>query len=81
MNKKARGSAPESLKIKPLIFTKQSDNRLSVRLSNRLLSAYHSVTDRSHALRGNAARDAPRPFRSRTRSILCGQFDAGTILQ
>ncbi|ANI53045.1 hypothetical protein PDR5_13150 [Pseudomonas sp. DR 5-09] len=39
MNKKARGSAPESLKIKPLIFTKQSDNRLSVRLSNRLLSA------------------------------------------
>ncbi|KAA0996707.1 hypothetical protein FQ192_02765 [Pseudomonas sp. ANT_J12] len=41
--KRARGSAPESLKSKPEKIVKQSDNRLSVRLSNRLLFGYRSL--------------------------------------
>ncbi|QFG28412.1 hypothetical protein F6476_04000 [Pseudomonas umsongensis] len=41
--KRRRCAAPEWLKIKRVPHTKQSDNRLSVRLSNTLLSGYRFV--------------------------------------
>ncbi|TBN49898.1 hypothetical protein EYC95_04550 [Pseudomonas sp. BGI-2] len=62
--KRARGSAPECLKVKPVQNVKQSDNRLSVRLSNRLLSRYRSKKASRASL---APTDSPR---SRTSLIL-----------
>ncbi|EFQ64763.1 hypothetical protein PFWH6_1382 [Pseudomonas fluorescens WH6] len=39
--------APKCLQIKPGKWVKQSDNRLTVRLSNRLLSSYSLGRTRS----------------------------------
>ncbi|OPA93654.1 hypothetical protein BFW86_06150 [Pseudomonas fluorescens] len=46
--------APKCLQIKPGKWTKQSDNRLNVRLSNRLLSSYSPLRTRTKCGRGGA---------------------------
>ncbi|NWL20660.1 hypothetical protein DM828_15175 [Pseudomonas umsongensis] len=59
--KRRRCAAPEWLKIKRVPHTKQSDNRLSVRLSNTLLSGYRFILLQMIAACGSSYRGMHTP--------------------
>ncbi|MCH4877117.1 hypothetical protein EQV97_06920 [Pseudomonas sp. TMW22090] len=71
--KRARCAAPESLKSKPAQWAKQSDNRLSVRLSNRLLFGYRLRDPRKIAACCSSCRTSRTRRSCRRRRSLAGR--------